>query len=203
MRKLRFLSAVLLLAAASQAFGQQEFRVSAWTGYNTWMQQNLVQSVLGAFSNVQFGGTSMGVDLWAGSRFQYGIGFAYLPVFSSNYEDTYTVVIIPVHVKVSASADSIPLVVHARYFLTPRLYVGVGLGINAYRVDTSSTLEWFVPFVGASGVFYAPIMELTAGLTILQDSHGKLVAGVRAYTEFPSVLNLEYVMPMLVLSYAL
>ncbi|HUX22128.1 MAG TPA: hypothetical protein VMW69_12880 [Spirochaetia bacterium] len=139
MRKRRVLFVPFFVAAVGPSFGQQEFRVRAWTGYNTWMQQALVQSIVGAFSDVQLGGNSMGVDLWAGSRFQYGIGFAYLPVFSSHYEDTYTVVIIPVHVKVDASADSIPLVVHARYFVTPRLYLGVGLGLNAFRVDTSST----------------------------------------------------------------
>ncbi len=120
-------------AAAATAVDESKFSISVWGGYNITGKSDYVKAVEVAYAgqaatqsnDSKLGGIAGGADFFYGGNFQIGASVGYLKGHDikrtvTNSGNTYVL---------TSTMDYAPILLSARYFVIPGLYVGAGVGV--------------------------------------------------------------------------
>jgi hypothetical protein len=145
MRKLLAASLLIAAVASPAVFGQDSGSVSIRVdgGWNTWVLGNAATTE-STVSGVTASGFAVGADVLFGDKtgLQYGLGAAYLPMFSASIDGQ------------NASLQMVPVVAELFFNGSGAFYGDLGIGVaflsatsNANEIDSSSTSS-FAPSPG-------------------------------------------------------
>jgi len=123
-------------ANAATAVDESKFTISVWGGYSITSKSDYVknaETIFGTVSGVtasndtKVGGISGGADFFYGSNFQIGASVGYL----KGHDLTRTLTSSPDTYILKSTMDYAPILLSARYFIIPGLYVGAGVGVSS------------------------------------------------------------------------
>ncbi|MFZ5630876.1 MAG: hypothetical protein ACOY5B_17210 [Spirochaetota bacterium] len=172
--------------AAATAVDESKFSISVWGGYGIATKSDYVKTRETIFSNLtgatdlsattKNGGIAAGADFFYGSTFQIGASAAYL----QGHDVTRKVTSGGTTYTITNTMNYVPVLLSARYFVVPGLYVGAGVGVasvqqgvekaspavnlasgNAYDITYSGTA---VTLQGRLGYDYAVSPSFTIGV---------------------------------------